>query len=45
MREELVYNKMTDAEREVAEFLDELAIKWTYEHPIYILDEKNRPRL
>ena len=45
MRGEFVYDKMTNAEFKVSEFLDELAIKWTFEHPIFVWDENNRPRV
>ena len=36
---------MTDAEREVAELLKDMGIKWIYEHPIFIWDENKRPRV
>jgi len=40
-----VYDKMTNAEREVAEMLKELGIKWAYEHPVFVWDENKRPRV
>ena len=37
---------MSEPERVVAEFLrDELKIWWRYESPIFVYDEKDRPRL
>jgi hypothetical protein len=45
MKRESIYDKMTNAEREVAELLKDLGIKWRYEHPIFVWDENNRPRV
>jgi len=36
---------MTNAEREVADFLKEMEIKWSYEHPLFVWDEDKRPRV
>ena len=36
---------MTRAEKEVAEFLKKLGIKWSFENPIFIWDENKRPRV
>ena len=36
---------MTNAEKEVAELLKDLGIKWSYEQPIFVWDENNRPRV
>jgi len=36
---------MTNAERQVAELLKEMGIKWTYEHPVFVWDENKRPRV
>ena len=36
---------MTRAEKEVAELLKDLGIKWSYEHPIFVWDENKRPRV
>ena len=36
---------MTNAEREVAELLKDLGIKWSYEHPVFVWDENRRPRV
>ena len=38
-------DKMMDSEWQVACFLDSLKIEWTFESPIYIEDEKGRPRV
>jgi len=36
---------MTKAEREVAELLKDLGIKWSYEHPVFVWDDNKRPRV
>ena len=36
---------MTNAEKEVAEVLKDLGIKWIYEHPVFVWDENKRPRV
>ena len=36
---------MTNAEREVAELLRGMGIKWRYEHPVFVWDENKRPRV
>jgi len=36
---------MTSAEKEVAQLLKNLGIKWSLEHPIFVWDENNRPRV
>jgi len=45
MQRESVYDKMTRSEREVANLLDDLGIKWSYEHPIFVWDDNKRPRV
>ena len=40
-----VYDQMTRAEREVADYLKQLGIKWSYEYPIFVWDENKRPRV
>lgn len=42
---ESIYDKMTNAEKEVAELLKEMGIKWSYEQPVFIWDENKRPRV
>ena len=44
-QKESIYDKMTNAEKEVAQLLKELGIQWTYEQPLFIWDENNRPRV
>ena len=36
---------MTNAEREVANLLKEMRIKWFYEQPVFVWDENKRPRV
>lgn len=45
MQRESIYAKMTNAEKEVACYLKENGIKWSYEHPIFVWDENKRPRV
>jgi hypothetical protein len=45
MQKESVYDRMTHAEREVANVLKELKIQWTYEQPVFVWDEDGRPRV
>ena len=45
MKKESIYDKMTNAEREVANLLKKMGIKWTYEHPVFVWDENKRPRV
>lgn len=40
-----IYKKMTKSEKEVAELLKNLGIQWSYERPIFMWDENNRPRV
>jgi hypothetical protein len=40
-----VYSDMTDSEKQVANYLKELDLWWVYEFPIFIFDEKGRPRV
>jgi len=42
---ESIYEKMTNAEREVADLLKEMGIKWRYEHPVFVWDDNKRPRV
>jgi len=42
---ESIYEKMTNAEIEVANLLKEMGIKWSYEHPVFVWDENKRPRV
>ena len=40
-----IYDKMTNSEKEVAELLKDMGIKWSYEHPVFVWDENKRPRV
>ncbi len=40
-----VYEDMSNSEKEVADYLQTLNIWWQYEQPIYVSDEKDRPRV
>lgn len=42
---ESVYADMSEAEREVALYLKELGLCWNFESPIFVYDEKSRPRV
>ena len=45
MRKESIYDRMTNAEKEVANVLKELKIQWSYEQPVFVWDENKRPRV
>ncbi len=36
---------MTRSEKEVAELLKDIGIRWSYEHPVFVWDENKRPRV
>ena len=40
-----VYDDMSLAEKDVANFLFDHDIWWNYEQPIYVTDDKSRPRV
>jgi len=40
-----VYDEMTLSERQVADYLQELRLWWYYESPVFLADEKRRPRV
>lgn len=40
-----IYEKMTDPEREVADYLQNRDLWWVYEFPVFVYDEKKRPRV
>lgn len=40
-----VYDEMTLSERQVADCLQELKLWWRYESPVFLEDEKGRPRI
>ena len=45
MIKDSVYVDMTEAEKIVASYLRELDIWWTRESPVFVYDEKERPRV
>lgn len=40
-----VFDKMTDSEKAVAEFLSEIDFWWKFESPVFVSDEKERPHV
>jgi len=38
-------DKMTEPEKQVAKFLDELGLWYKYEFPVFLYDDENRPRV
>ena len=42
---ESVYTDMTDSELKVAKYLRELDLWWRFESPVFVYDEKDRPRV
>ena len=45
IKNKAIYDQMTKSEQEVAQFLKELGIFWSYEKPIYVWDKNERPRV
>jgi hypothetical protein len=45
MQKESVYDRMTTAEKEVANVLKEFGIQWSYEQPVFVWVENKRPRV
>jgi len=39
------YLDMQNSEREVSIYLDELGLHWIFQFPVFVYDEKNRPRV
>jgi len=39
------YNDMEKSEKDVASYLNELKLEWYYEQPVFLFDEKKRPRV
>jgi hypothetical protein len=39
------YSDMEESEREVAEYLNQLGLQWVFESPVFVYDEKDRPRV
>lgn len=40
-----IYADMKRSERQVASVLKELGVRWIYEFPVFVYDEKSRPRV
>ena len=40
-----VYADMTDSEKKVAFYLESIGLYWKFEFPLFVYDEKNRPRV
>lgn len=40
-----IYSDMEYSEKQVAEYLKELGLWWLYEFPVFVYDEKERPRV
>ena len=40
-----IYADMTDTEKQVAEYLTQLGLYWRFEFPLFVYDERNRPRV
>ncbi len=45
MQKESVYDRMTQSEKKVADVLRRLGIRWSFEQPVFVWDENNRPRV
>lgn len=45
MSEESIYDEMTPAEEEVADYLQEIGLYWKFEFPVFVFDERDRPRV
>lgn len=39
------YDDMHDSEKQVAKYLDELGLPWIYQAPVFVYDDKKRPRV
>ena len=40
-----IYEDMTETEKQVALYLQDLGFWWVYESPVFVYDDKNRPRV
>jgi hypothetical protein len=45
MKRESIYDRMINAEKEVANVLKEFNIQWSFEQPVFVWDENKRPRV
>jgi len=39
------YKNMKKFEKDVANYLNKIELDWYYEHPVFLFDEKRRPRV
>jgi len=42
---ESIYADMNEPERQVADYLKKLGLWWLYEFPVFVYDDKGRPRV
>ena len=40
-----VFEDMNESEKQVADFLSSIGLWWKYEHPVFVYDKKERPRV
>lgn len=40
-----IFEDMSEPEKQVADFLKKLGLFWVYESPIFLYDDKERPRV
>ncbi len=40
-----IYADMSNCEKQVADYLTSIGLFWKYEFPLFVYDEKNRPRV
>ena len=40
-----IYDDMTEPEKQVADFLDLMGLRYIYESPVFVYDDKKRPRV
>jgi len=45
MENQSIYKRMTYSERKVADVLKRLGIRWSFEQPVFVWDENDRPRV
>ena len=45
MKNKSIYDRMTNAEKEVANVLKEFGIRWSFEQPVFVWDDEGRPRV
>jgi len=41
----LMYHDMKESERQVSEYLSKLDLHWIYQFPVFVYDDKKRPRV